>query len=63
MSLRDVLEYRAADAETIVFDLADVPRDARTVYARPFGVTQWGYHSGEMHWDDAYRASHEQENA
>ena len=61
MSLRDVLEYRASDSSTIVFDVEDLPVEsfAGTIYARPFGADQWGYHSGGMYWDDEYRRSHE----
>lgn len=59
MSLRDILEFRAADNSTVTFSLEDVPRDAGTVYARPFGEHQWGYYSGDMYWDAAYKASHE----
>lgn len=59
MSLLDVLEYRAAGSSIIVFDVADLSRTDVTVYARPFGATQWGYYSGAMEWDAEYRRSHE----
>jgi hypothetical protein len=59
MSLRDVLEYRAADTGQIVFDMVDVPIEYRALYSRPFGAQQWGWHSGEFYFDAAYKASHE----
>lgn len=60
MSLRDVLEYRAADSGVISLSEDDMPRDGDvTIYARPWGATQWGYHSGPMRWDDEYHRSHE----
>lgn len=60
MTLRDVLEYRAADTTRIVFSEDDLPGEAwaGTVYSRPFGASQWGYHSGEFYFDRAYKASH-----
>jgi hypothetical protein len=58
MSMRDVLEYRAADSDVVSMSLDDLPRTARTFYARPWGETEWGYLSGEMYWDEAYSASH-----
>lgn len=59
MSLLDVLEYRVADTDRIAFSLKDVPCGTQTtIYARPFGAAQWGYYSGPMYWDDAYKASH-----
>lgn len=58
MSLRDVLEYRAADSDVVSLSLDDMPREYRTIYARPWGATEWGYYAGEMYWDAAYRASH-----
>jgi hypothetical protein len=59
MSLRDVLEYRAADTDEIVFSLDDAPRDPRALYSRPFGAEQWGWHSGEFYFDTAYKESHD----
>lgn len=58
MTLRDVLEYRAADSDVISLSLDDMPRECRAIYARPFGVSQWGYYAGEFYFDAAYRASH-----
>jgi hypothetical protein len=62
MSLRDVLEYRAAGTADIVFDLGELPRDVdqQTVYARPFGATEWGWYSGPFVFDADYLASHEE---
>lgn len=54
MTLRDVLEYRAADSDTITLSLDDIPRHARTIYSRPWGAQQWGYHSGELYWDHQF---------
>lgn len=59
MSLRDVLEYRVADSTIISLSLDDMPRDPSTLYSRPWGATQWGYHSGEMYFDAEYKRSHE----
>lgn len=59
MSLRDILEFRAADDAKVAFSTLDLTPSARTIYARPFGESQWGYYSGEMYWDPAYKASHE----
>lgn len=58
MTLRDVLEYRAADSDVISMSRDDIAPAPRTLYSRPWGSTQWGYHSGEMYWDAAYVASH-----
>lgn len=60
MTLRDVLEFRAADSDTISMSIDDIPTGWRTIYSRPWGSWEWGYHSGEMYWDAAYVASHEE---